>query len=554
MSFQSLGSNTPSNEITRCAQVSDLKTETETGASAEGSRRYATYVLLVLMLVYVFNFIDRQILSILAEEIKADIGVTDSEMGFLYGTAFAVFYAVFGIPLGRLADLWVRRSLISLGLMFWSAMTALSGTARSFAALAVFRIGVGIGEASATPAAFSMLSDYFPPRLRATVLSVYSSGIYIGAGIGLFLGGVIVDGWREAFPDPLDSPLGIKPWQAAFLVVGLPGLVMAIWVRLLKEPVRGQSEGIRSSLHPHPFRETWNELMAMLPPFALWVLIRRGDVRAVMMNLLALLATVLLVWWLIVLTGSTAQWLALGVGVYAAISWVQNLRIRDYPTFVMIFRCKTVVYCCLAFPCIAFVTYGLGFWAAPFLIRSHGANAGQVGMYLGASAAIGGWIGVTASGFLADILKRRYGNARLYIGMAVPLLSAPFGLLFVTTDNLVVAYVCNFFFSVFSPRWTGPAASTLNDLVMPRMRAIASAFYIMMITFIGLALGPYLIGLVSDNLIASGMGQAPALGDAMLWSLLMLGVSVIFLIQAMRTLPQDEASRVDRARLAGEVV
>ncbi|NJN52820.1 MAG: MFS transporter [Gammaproteobacteria bacterium] len=191
--------------------------------------RYAKYVLGVLVIVYIFNFVDRQILSILAEEIKADLGISDADIGFLYGTAFAIFYAVFGIPLGKLADVWMRGRLISVGLAFWSLMTALSGTAKSFASLAVYRFGVGIGEASATPAAFSMLSDYFPPRLRATALAIYSSGIYIGAGIGLFIGGVVVEGWRDAFPDPATAPFGIKPWQAAFFVVGLPGLAMAIW-------------------------------------------------------------------------------------------------------------------------------------------------------------------------------------------------------------------------------------------------------------------------------------------------------------------------------------
>ena len=109
---------------------------------------YSHYVLFVLVIVYVFNFIDRNILSILAESIKADLGVTDAQMGFLYGTVFAVFYAVFGIPLARFADGWSRRSLIAMGLGVWSAMTALSGTARSFGALTAYRIGVGIGEAS----------------------------------------------------------------------------------------------------------------------------------------------------------------------------------------------------------------------------------------------------------------------------------------------------------------------------------------------------------------------------------------------------------------------
>ena len=133
--------------------------------------RYAGYVTVVLVIVYVFNFIDRQIVTILAEHIKADLGISDAQIGFLYGTAFAVFYAIFGIPLGKLADTWTRKNLIAVGIGFWSLMTALSGTARSFGSLATYRVGVGIGEASATPAAFSMLSDYFPPALRATVLA-----------------------------------------------------------------------------------------------------------------------------------------------------------------------------------------------------------------------------------------------------------------------------------------------------------------------------------------------------------------------------------------------
>ncbi len=176
------------------ASKPDPGTDPEIGGS------YSKYVLVVLTLVYVFNFIDRNILAILAQEIKADIGLTDAQLGFLYGTAFAVFYAIFGIPLGRLADIWVRRKLIAVGLAFWSAMTALSGTARSFLTLGTYRIGVGVGEASASPAAYSMLCDYFPPRLRATAMSIYSSGIYIGAGIGVFLGGWVVDGWNALFP------------------------------------------------------------------------------------------------------------------------------------------------------------------------------------------------------------------------------------------------------------------------------------------------------------------------------------------------------------------
>ncbi|MFB3107131.1 MAG: MFS transporter, partial [Pseudomonadales bacterium] len=223
-----------------------LQSERKTGGF------YKHYVLAVLVLVYIFNFIDRNILSILAEDIKADLGVTDAQMGFLYGTVFAVFYAVFGIPLARFADVWTRRSLISIGLSFWSLMTAASGLARSFSVLAAFRIGVGIGEASASPAAYSMLSDYYPPHRRATAIAFYAAGVYIGAGIGIFLGGYILDAWATAYPT--DAPFGLKGWQVAFMMVGIPGLLMAIWVRTLREPIRGISEGLVTKQHPAPFR------------------------------------------------------------------------------------------------------------------------------------------------------------------------------------------------------------------------------------------------------------------------------------------------------------
>ncbi|MEC8075890.1 MAG: MFS transporter, partial [Pseudomonadota bacterium] len=252
-----------------------------------GGPNYGRYVLFVLIIVYIFNFIDRQILSILAEEIKLDLGIGDAEIGFLYGTAFAIFYAVFGIPLGRLADVWNRKKLISVGLSFWSAMTALSGFAQNFGHLAVCRFGVGIGEASATPAAFSMISDYFSPKVRATVLAIYSSGIYLGAGIGLFLGGAIVQSWHAWYPDPTLAPLGIKAWQAAFLAVGIPGIAMAVWVWSLKEPIRGASEGLVAPEHPAPFIAAGSSFMSVMPGFSLVALYNAGGLRAVATNIVA---------------------------------------------------------------------------------------------------------------------------------------------------------------------------------------------------------------------------------------------------------------------------
>src|SRR5215475_4160021 len=250
----------------------------------QASSRYARYVLGVLVLVYVFNFLDRQILSILAERIRADLGVSDAELGFLYGTAFAVFYAVFGIPLGRLADVWDRRLLIALGLAVWSLMTALSGLARNFPELALARIGVGIGEASAAPAAFSLLSDWFPPARRATALAIYSSGIYLGAGLGLVIGGFVVDRWDAAFPTA--APFGLRGWQAAFLLVGLPGLLLALWVRTLREPARGGAEGMTATTETRPLRAFLQELRAVVPPLTLVHLaLAGGGARTLARNL-----------------------------------------------------------------------------------------------------------------------------------------------------------------------------------------------------------------------------------------------------------------------------
>lgn len=511
---------------------------------------YAHYVLFVLVIVYVFNFIDRNILSILSQDIQADLGVSDAQMGFLYGTVFAVFYAVFGIPLARFADVWVRRSLISIGLMFWSLMTALSGFARSFAVLTAFRIGVGIGEASASPAAYSMLSDYYHPRLRATVIAIYSSGVYIGGGIGLFLGGFVMETWNGIYPDPATSPLGLKGWHAAFLAVGIPGILMAFWVRTLREPKRGISEGLVTDDHPAPFSVLKTELAAMMPVANLFELRRLG--ASIPMNLAAVaaiaLAGALLVW----VTDNLPQWLALGLGVYVTFSWAQSLKYRDSATYHMIFKSRAMVYTMIAFPTIAFVTYGIGYWTAPLLLRLHGASATEVGLYIGLGNALGGVIGVTLGGVIGDWAKRRHPAGRLAVGYIAIIGTAPLVLWMVYTESLALAFILNFVHHFFSSAWPGIPPSTAADLVLPRMRAVAGAYYILVNTMIGLALGPYFMGQLSDFYAAGGMDSAESLQTAMASSLLIFLATALFLTLAWRHLPKDEATRLARAKAQGE--
>ena len=204
------------------------------------SKAYTRYVLGVLVVVYVFNFIDRQILAILAPAIKDELLLSDTQIGALSGVAFGIFYATLGIPIARLADRYSRVSIISICLSIWSLMTAFSGLATNFVQLLIARIGVGIGEAGGSPPSHSLLADYFAPGKRATALGIYALGVPIGILFGNLAGGWIGE---------------IFGWRQAFFLVGLPGIVLAIILKLtVKEPPRGYSEEKPADTTTVPFR------------------------------------------------------------------------------------------------------------------------------------------------------------------------------------------------------------------------------------------------------------------------------------------------------------
>ena len=209
---------------------------------------YQWYALGVLFLVYVCNFIDRSILSILLQPIKEDLHVSDTALGFLGGLAFAVFYTALGIPIARLADKGVRRNILAVCLVIWSAMTALCGLVQSFAQLLACRIGVAVGEAGGSPPSHSMISDMFPQQRRATALGIYALGIPVGTMFGYLLGGWINE---------------VLSWREAFMLVGVPGVLLAAVVRFsLREPPRGVSEPVRPLTDAAPpigtvFRVLW---------------------------------------------------------------------------------------------------------------------------------------------------------------------------------------------------------------------------------------------------------------------------------------------------------
>jgi MFS family permease len=438
------------------------------------SEAYARYVLGLLVVVYVLNFLDRQILSILAERIKADLGLRDDQIGFLYGTAFAVFYALFGIPLGRLADVWVRTRLIALGLAVWSLMTSASAFARNFVELSGARIGVGIGEASANPSAYSLLSDYFPPARRATVLAIYSSGIYIGAGLGLGIGGLIVQRWDAAFAGGV-SPLGLHGWQSRF-----SRSACRVCCSPLRRPARAATRAAmaRRAASRLAARGAVPELGAVLPPLTLVTLARLGGLPAVAANLGVAAGVALVVVALIALVGSPAQWIALGVGVYAVLSWTQALRRRDPRSHAAIFSQPTLRYAAVGFALLAFTGYGVGFWVPPYFVRQRGVSEAEAGLILGGTAAAAGWLGVTLGGLWSDRWRRTAEGARFYVGMVAAILPLPFLVWMLRSESNTTAYALNVLVGISTSMWIGPSAAMVQDLVPARLRGTASAAYL----------------------------------------------------------------------------
>ena len=202
-----------------------MKRELSNPYQSAATRRYA---LLLLTVVYAFNFIDRQLLAILQESIKADLGLSDGQLGLLAGFAFAIFYVTAGIPIARWADRSNRRNIVAGAVFLWSFMTAVSGFAQNYVQLLLARIGVGVGEAGGSPPSHSIISDIFPPEKRASAMGFYSTGVNIGILFGFLLGG-----WLNEF----------FGWRVAFIVVGIPGIFVALLVRAtLAEPIRGLSE------------------------------------------------------------------------------------------------------------------------------------------------------------------------------------------------------------------------------------------------------------------------------------------------------------------------
>lgn len=503
---------------------------------------YAWYALGVMFIVYALNFIDRQILSILAEDIKHSLALSDTQLGYLYGTAFALFYALFGIPLGRLADSWYRGRLMAIGLALWSAMTAASGLASSFAQLATFRVGVGIGEAAASPAAFSMLADMFPKKSRALAMSVYSAGLYLGMGLSLPIGGWLSSQWDRTYAAG-GAPFDLVGWQAAFLAIGLPGLIIALWVWSLREPLRGAADGRPTPIAlPGAWRAFGGELASILPPLTLWSVSRFPG--ALRLNLYALGIIALGIAVIATLTGDTAQWVTYGIGLYAVFSWIQRLKFIDAPTYKLIWGTPMVIVAILGFGSLSFFTYSYSFWAAPFAIRTFGVSKETVGLMIGIPGAFASAAGVIVGGRLSDWWKNRDPRGRIFVAMLAVILPAPFFWVMFSSSSFTTYYVLAAVIYFLNSMWVGSTVAAYQDFVLPRMRGTIGATYLLGATMLGLALGPYFTGKIATVTGSLQIGAFSLYGVAPLTLLLLWTVS--------RHTAQLEATKYDRAREVGE--
>lgn len=474
------------------------------------TKPYAYYVLFILTVTYILNFIDRTIISILAEEIKAGLMVDDARLGFLYGTAFAVFFSVFGVPLARLADTWNRKKLIGMGVFLWSIMTALSGTANSFIQLAIYRVGVGVGESAAAPASLSMLADSFSQKMRATVYAVWSTGVFIGSGLGFAVGGMTLAAYHRWFPDG-NAPFGIADWQLSMFLVGVPGIILAIIIFLMREPKRGEMDGVDiPQVDPHAFKYFLDELKAVVPPFTFISLYEIGGAPLLRLNLvvgslLSIFAYLFTVW-----LGSPVQWIAIAFGMYSFMSWLQRLMIIDSHCYQIIFRGKAMIYSILGFSMIGFLAYGMGFWSAPYFIRRFQESPESVGKVVGLIVFASGFSSIVIGGLISDFLKRTMPKARIVMGIA-SMVAIPFYLAAMYAVEIHMAYIYAAIGVFFGMVWIPSSLAMASELSPPNMRATAVAFNQLAGTLLGLAIGPYLIGEISDSFGRHGYNSADSL-------------------------------------------
>lgn len=467
-------------------------TSGSSGPAATGAG-YRAYVLFLLILVYTFNFIDRQIIGILAIPIKAELNLTDLQLSLMGGLAFAIFYSTLGIPIAWLSDRKNRTWIITIALAVWSAMTALCGMTQNFIQLFLARVGVGVGEAGGIAPSYSIISDYFPPNKRARALAIYSFAIPIGSALGIVLGGLLAS---------------LLDWRWAFIIIGLAGLVVAPIFKLsLREPERGRYDPPTADTTPAPIRSVVDKLVTKK---SFWFL-----------------------------TFGAASSSMMGYGLFF---WLPSFLVRSYgidlaafattfPDFLFPAGLRPEEFLATENPSQEFMIRGLGLYAA---------------YIYGAVVLFGGLIGIWLGGALGDKFgaKDKGAYARLP-AIAFACVLPFFGLSLWLTNLGIVAFIM-VIPTALSLAWLGPVLSAFQHIVPPNMRATASAMFLLINNLMGLGFGNLIIGGLSDAL-------EPSLGDESLrYALLMCAgfylLAAVLLYLGSRYLPGDwEGDDADHA-------
>ena len=381
------------------------------------TRRQRNYTLGVLVLVFTSSHIDRQIVAILGQPIKDALAISDTQLGLLTGVMFALFYATLGMPMAMWADRRNRRNLIAFSIALWSGMTALCGIAQNYTQLLLARIGVGVGEAGSNPPSHSIIADLYGPTERATALAIFGTGVNAGIMLGFLIGG-----WVNEW-------LG---WRWAFIVAGLPGLAIALLVRMtVKEPPRGYSERATAA-----GATTTDSRDTTAPPF-----------------------------------------------------WAVARTLAGNPVLRHTIIANTLV---------SFFGYALVLWVPVYLVRVHEMGTGEVGTILALLVGLGGAVGTFFGGVLADRLAARHPGWRAWIvavayAMALPLAALAF--LAESADATIALYVLP---AMLAGAYIGPSFAIIQSNVPLRMRSVAAAINLFILNIIGLGLGPFSVGLISD--------------------------------------------------------
>jgi len=485
---------------------------------------YRFYVLAVLILIYMLNFLDRQIIGILAAPLKAEFNMSDSQFGLLGGIAFASVYSTLAIPLAWMADRFSRVWIMTGALAVWSGFTALCGMAGSFGQLFLCRMGVGVGEAGGVAPAYSLIADYFPPQQRARALAAFAFGIPLGTAAGTLVGGLLAATYG---------------WRTAFIVVGLLGVLIAPLLRLtVRDPKRGGTDAVKTAaqiatLAAEPVRTD-----------------RAGKQAAQIMLGLGAGALIL---------AALGQFAGLTIGnplvfafggLLAGVIGVSLMIARR--TASVVIRKPSFWLLALGAASSSVCGYGVAGWLPLFFMRSFDLTLRQTSWYYSGIALIGGVLGIWLGGAIADRLSKRGKGAYPLTPAIAFLISAPCFILAMNspwliglvlpgggsnTQQLVLAFLIFLLPTGLNLAWLGPITAAVQHLVPAAMRSTASALFLLINNLLGLAVGFYYFGWMSDLL-------APRFGEESLRWAIYTGMGFyllasVLLVGASRTLKRD---------------